>query len=54
MEDKDKKFYDAINKAMEEDDFYDTILEAAFEKKCKQLQAENERLVKLIKLAYRN
>jgi len=40
----DKKLHEAINRAMENDDFYDTILETALTQKCRQLQARNKEL----------
>ncbi len=39
----DKKLHEAIRKAMDYDEFYDTILEAAQARKIKQLQADNEK-----------
>ena len=40
----DKKLHDALNKAMEDDELYDTILEAALAKKCKELQQQLDAL----------
>jgi len=40
----DRKLHKAINKAMEDDDFYDTILEAAQGKTIDQLQAALKRV----------
>ena len=47
----DKKLHQAINKAMEDDAFYDTILEVAQAKQIKQLQAENKWLKEELRLA---
>ena len=40
----DKKLHEAITKAMENEDFYDTILEAAQAKRIASLAAENKKL----------
>ena len=44
----EKKLQKAINKAMEDDDFFDTILEAAQHKRIEQLQAEIAELKKAL------